>query len=78
MQTDDPGGPYGPFAYGLSGHSEVLQTFAGGDAELGLHGTNDPASIGHSVSHGCIRVADDVISRLAPVLPLGVPVEIRS
>ena len=25
---------------------------------VGIHGTNDPSSIGYSVSHGCIRMAD--------------------
>ena len=32
LKAPNPNTPYGPFAYGLSGHSEVLQEFAGGDA----------------------------------------------
>src|SRR5207249_7189562 len=29
---------------------------------IGIHGTNDPASIGHAASHGCIRLANwDVV-----------------
>ena len=24
---------------------------------IGIHGTNDPASIGHAASHSCIRLA---------------------
>jgi lipoprotein-anchoring transpeptidase ErfK/SrfK len=39
-----------------------------------LHGTNDPRSLGHSVTHGCIRVANGVIIRLARTLPLGTPI----
>ena len=72
-----PGGPYGPFAYGLSGFSEVLDTFGGGDGTLGIHGTNDPSSLGRDVSHGCIRMSNAGITFLSDVLPLGVPVEVR-
>ena len=72
----DPGGPYGPYAYGLSGFSEVLFDFAGGDGQFGIHGTNDPSGLGRDVSHGCIRMSNAGISLLARTLPLGVPVEI--
>lgn len=70
---------YGAYAYGLSGFSEVLDSFAGGDARLGIHGTTDAASIGRDVSSGCVRVSDAVITRLVEEigLPLGVPVEVH-
>ena len=41
LQAPDPTGPYGPYAYGLSSHSDALETFAGGDAEIGIHGNDD-------------------------------------
>jgi len=72
----DPNGPYGPYAYSLSGYSEVLTTFQGGDAIIGLHGTNHPELLGHDVSSGCIRMRNDAITKLAAVLPLGTPVTI--
>lgn len=75
-RPNDPSGPYGPFAYGLSGHSEVLDTFAGGDGQVGIHGTNNPWSIGQAVSHGCIRLRNEAITRLARILPLGTPVRV--
>jgi L,D-transpeptidase catalytic domain len=75
-EPDDPSGPYGPFALGLSAYSEVLDTFAGGDGQVAIHGTNNPWSIGQPVSHGCIRVANRAIIRLARLLPLGTPVRI--
>jgi lipoprotein-anchoring transpeptidase ErfK/SrfK len=78
LQPPDPNGPYGAFAYGLSGFSEVLTSFNGGSGVLGIHGTNDPTSIGHEVSYGCIRMANTSIAALARVLPLGVPVEIKA
>jgi len=71
-------GPYGPYAYGLSGFSDVLADFAGGDGVIGIHGTNDPSVLGQDVSHGCIRMSNAGITRLAGILPLGVPVEIRA
>jgi hypothetical protein len=76
LVTGKDGGAYGPFALGLSGHSEVLTEFAGGDGQIGIHGTNAPDSIGQAVSHGCIRVPNDIITRLNGILPLGTPVVI--
>lgn len=78
LQPPDPSGPYGTYAYGLSGFSNVLQSFAGGDGVIGIHGTNQPALLGTDVSHGCIRLHNDVITDLVERigLPLGVPVEI--
>jgi lipoprotein-anchoring transpeptidase ErfK/SrfK len=75
IKTPNPEGVYGPYAYGLSGFSEVLQTFNGGPGQLGIHGTNQPELLGQNVSHGCIRMSNEDISMLAGILPLGVPVQ---
>lgn len=76
LQPPDPGGTYGPYAYGLSGFSTTLESFMGTDAVIGLHGTDDPASIGRDASSGCIRLRNADITRLATMLPLGTPVRI--
>jgi lipoprotein-anchoring transpeptidase ErfK/SrfK len=76
LKAPDPNTVYGPYAYGLSGHSDVLTEFNGGDAELGIHGNNDASVLGQSVTHGCIRMSNASITRLAGLLPLGTPVEI--
>jgi lipoprotein-anchoring transpeptidase ErfK/SrfK len=76
LQPPDPTGVYGPFAFGLSGFSDVHLDFAGGDGVIGIHGTNEPDSIGRTVSNGCIRVDNDVITEMASFLPLGTPVTI--
>ena len=78
LRPPDPTGPYGPYAYGLSGYSDAVPNFAGGDGVIGIHGTNDPTSLGRNASHGCIRMSNAGISKLAQTLPLGVPVEIRA
>ena len=44
---------------------------------IGIHGTADPYSIGHSVSHGCIRLANWDVVRLAGRLKFGTPVSIH-
>lgn len=68
---------YGPFAYGLSGFSEVFYDFGGGDGQFGIHGTNDPGGLGRDVSNGCIRMSNAGITKLANELPIGVPVEVK-
>ena len=77
LATGDAADTYGPFAFGLSAHSDVLTEFAGGDGQVGIHGTNDPASIGQAVSHGCIRVPNDVATALDARLHLGTPVTVE-
>jgi L,D-transpeptidase-like protein len=74
IKPPNPNGVYGTYAYALSGFSEVLKTFNGGEAFLGIHGTNDPSGLGKDVSHGCIRMSNAGITKLAKTLPLGVPV----
>ena len=76
LKQPDPTGPYGPYAFGLSAFSKVLYSFGGGPGQIGIHGTNEPASIGRNQSHGCIRISNGAIARLAAELPLGTPVSI--
>ena len=68
---------YGPYAFGLSAFSAVLTSFGGGPGQIGLHGTDDAASIGKAVSHGCIRMSNVDITTLAKMLPLGTPITIE-
>jgi lipoprotein-anchoring transpeptidase ErfK/SrfK len=76
LQQPNPNGPYGPYAFGLSAFSNVLQSFGGGPGQIGLHGTDVPNSVGSNVSHGCLRVSNAVITKLAHLLPLGTPIRI--
>jgi lipoprotein-anchoring transpeptidase ErfK/SrfK len=76
LQAPDPTTVYGPFAYGLSSHSDALDQFAGSDAEVGIHGNNDRSVLGKNATHGCIRMDNDAITMLSKLLPLGTPVDI--
>lgn len=78
LQSPDPNGVYGPYAYGISGFQddpEIRDDF-GGEAVIGIHGTNEPDKLGTQVSSGCIRVDNETITEMANMLPLGVPVEV--
>jgi lipoprotein-anchoring transpeptidase ErfK/SrfK len=74
LRQPDPNGPYGPYAFGLSAFSNVYTSFGGGPGSIGIHGTNEPWGLGHDVSHGCIRMSNAGIEKLAALLPLGTPV----
>lgn len=80
LRPPTPNSVYGTYAYGLSGYSETFEEFAGGPGQLGIHGTNDPSTIGTQVSSGCIRMRNDDIAVLVEQLglPVGVPVEVRA
>ena len=43
----------------------------------GIHGTNRPWSIGHSISHGCIRLRNADIEELFEWVPVGTSVQIQ-
>ena len=73
----------GSWVLELTGHSDVLQQFDGGDGTVGIHGRGgasllDP--LGSARSHGCVRLANDAIDWLVHTigqneLP-GTPVQI--
>jgi len=44
---------------------------------IGIHGTDDPGSIGRAASHGCIRLANWDVVRLAPKIKAGDKVSIH-
>jgi lipoprotein-anchoring transpeptidase ErfK/SrfK len=72
----DASGPYGPAALGISAFSNVLTGWTQG-GPVAIHGTNEPWSIGHAVSNGCVRVRNRVLRRLFAATPAGTPVLIR-
>jgi lipoprotein-anchoring transpeptidase ErfK/SrfK len=72
----DTSGPFGPGAIGISAFSNVLTGWAQG-GPIAIHGTNEPWSIGHAVSNGCVRVRNPVLKRLFAAVPAGTPVLIQ-
>ena len=67
-----------PFGTSQRKYADVLGTHR---LKLGdgyaLHGTNQPGLIPGRPSHGCVRVTNRSIRRLAHLMPIGTPVRIR-
>lgn len=77
VPTGDPAGPFGSFAFGLSGRQPHLPPGWEGGDQLAIHGANDPASIGSAASAGCLRVSESALEALERVLRPGSPVLIE-
>jgi hypothetical protein len=73
--TPNPGGTYGPLAFGLSSFSRHRTSWAGG-GQVGIHGTNQPGLIPGRISNGCVRVRNRAIRRLERLMPVGTSVEV--
>jgi lipoprotein-anchoring transpeptidase ErfK/SrfK len=74
-----PRSVYGEHIITLTAHSEVLDTFDGGDGLVAIHGAGDfPWRVGRLTSHGCIVMADADLARLARHAVGGVPVRITA
>lgn len=64
VKRPNPGGPFGVMWLGLS------------IPHYGIHGTNAPSSIGHYVSHGCIRMYNEDVLELSRLVNVGTSVSI--
>ncbi|PJE34539.1 hypothetical protein CVM52_21770 [Pseudooceanicola lipolyticus] len=66
-----PGGPDNPLG------ARALYLFQNGiDTYFRIHGTNQPQTIGHPVSNGCIRLANENVIDLYERVPLGTVVTV--
>ncbi|MDI7864424.1 L,D-transpeptidase [Rhizobiaceae bacterium n13] len=65
------GGPHNPL-----GASALYLYQNGKDTMFRVHGTNEPWSIGHAVSNGCVRLTNENIVDLYNRVPLGTRVVI--
>jgi len=77
LMQPDPNEFLGAWVMPLTAHSNVLQSFEGGDGQIALHGRGgeslkDP--LGSARSHGCVRLANESIGWIALHVPVGTPV----
>ena len=77
LVPDDPNGPFGPGAVGISAFSNVLTGWVQG-GPVAIHGTDEPWSIGHAVSNGCIRLPNATLVRVFRLAVAGTPVIIHA
>lgn len=66
MKALNPGGPFGA-------RWMRLNVPYGG---YGIHGTDNPSSIGTAASHGCVRMINEQVIELYDIVPLGTQVRI--
>lgn len=76
LRTDEPDGVYGPYILAISARSDSFELFNGGEPIVALHGTNNPGQLGGAPSAGCIRLPNEVATRLVSLVPPGTPVYI--
>ena len=74
FRVANPGGLYGPRAFGTGAYSRLSEWPGGG--VIGIHGTNEPSLIPGRPSNGCVRVPNAAIQRLYRLMPIGTPVQI--
>ncbi|MCM3733993.1 L,D-transpeptidase [Fictibacillus nanhaiensis] len=65
-KAPNPGGPFGVMWMGLS------------RPHYGIHGTDNPASIGKNVSKGCVRMHNSHVMELSKIVPIGTKVVISA
>jgi hypothetical protein len=65
---------FGTFALETSAFSRL--TDWPDEGVVGIHGTDRPQLLGQAVSHGCIRVPNEVARRLRRLAPLGTPIDV--
>jgi lipoprotein-anchoring transpeptidase ErfK/SrfK len=70
------GDVYGPLAFGTAAYSTKLTDWPGGGV-VGVHGTNQPQLVPGRPSHGCIRMHNGDIKRLARLMKPGTPLLIK-
>lgn len=75
LTPPEMGSLYGPLAFGTSAHSDVLGEWPN-NGQIGIHGTNEPWLIPGRISHGCVRLHNEDILRLARLMPVGTPITI--
>jgi hypothetical protein len=79
VRQPDPGAFLGPWSLPLTAFSDVLERYGGGPGQVAIHGRAgaslaDP--LGTARSHGCIRIDNAAVRRLAAVAREGTPVRI--
>jgi lipoprotein-anchoring transpeptidase ErfK/SrfK len=77
IRTRARGAFLGPIVFPLTGYSETLNEYAGGNGRVAMHGTSLPHLIGTRASHGCIRILNRDVVRLSRLVRPGTPVTIR-
>jgi len=80
VRQPDPDRFLGSWALLLTAHSNTLRRFDGGPGQVAIHGRGGASlstPLGSASSHGCVRIDNRPVSRIAAVAREGTPVKIR-
>lgn len=69
----------GKWVLPLTAYSDVLKTFDGGIGQIALHGRGGASlkqPVGTAASHGCVRIENSAITKIAMAVPTGTPVNV--
>ncbi|MDO9355212.1 MAG: L,D-transpeptidase, partial [Solirubrobacteraceae bacterium] len=79
LELKSKGAFLGSWVLPLTGYSDVLQKFDGGIGQIALHGRGGASlkvPVGTAASHGCVRIENKNIARIAATVPTGTPVNV--
>jgi lipoprotein-anchoring transpeptidase ErfK/SrfK len=79
LQLSTKGDFLGNFVLPLTAYSDILKKFDGGPGQVALHGRGGASlkvPVGTAASHGCVRIENAQIAKIAAAVPTGTPVNI--
>jgi lipoprotein-anchoring transpeptidase ErfK/SrfK len=78
LRTGDASSDYGCCILALNAHqSKIAQGWGGGD-RVAIHGTPHTWTLGHAVSHGCVRASNAALRQLMAHVRIGTRVTIHA
>lgn len=69
---------YGGYVFTITGYSNVLTAFEGGEGQSAIHGSGRLGKVGRAASFGCVVLADAALRDLFRRVQPGTPVDIRA
>jgi hypothetical protein len=77
---EDPFRPLGDNTISAGSHNPLGERWIGfhsdSSGDYGIHGTNDPSSVGKFISHGCVRMYNRDVAELFEMVSRGTPVRV--
>jgi lipoprotein-anchoring transpeptidase ErfK/SrfK len=69
---------YGGYVFTITGYSDVLTAFEGGEGQSAIHGSGRLGKVGRAASFGCVVLSDDALADLFERIQPGTPVDIQA
>lgn len=69
---------YGGYVFTITGYSNVLTSFMGGEGQSAIHGSGSLGKVGRAASFGCVVLDDAALADIFRRIQPGTPVDIRA